>query len=600
MGRSGVCCCRVVGALLLCLLCSPRPALAIEGVHLSLPVFRFQGETVYRTEYEKSHTQGSGVESRAEQRISNVFRGQGTSGGFLWKPWFSRLDLNASGSFSHNSSRTTTDDARTTSRDFSLNAAGDASLTLYPGSRFPANITLRHGETYNEGDGGHDRQFSNELSLSQDYRPLSPTWPTLRADYDRKIIEDARSVSTDDALRVRAREVLGPHRLSGNFEWLHSLDEGDLSRSENESVALFGDHSVALEDDIYVNSFGSYIDTANRSAGSGEQTAEIWQVVNNIRWAPPRFYGLDLRADTRVSGTLQEGLTSSERFDFNNALGADYRLTDNLDVNGRVETRYDEVDGSKALNFNESGGLSYRSDALLWRGWQYNWNAGASGGYRHGDGGSGENLAARFSHALRQDQLFDLPGRTSMLLRQSASYNFFVGGGQAPASLAHLANFNWRKADESVSDYLSVSLSDDRDVGGATSERQQLNVQLERDQSVRGGDKISTDLVGELRRSLEKEEEAIGASLRGELEYSRNHLWSIPNLNYVLNLNASLDKDLKGGEGAGELQSQMAMSNTLSWGLGRLLVQARGNASVSNAGENLGLFLEVRRFWASF
>ncbi len=467
----------------------------------------------------------SGVRSVTVSRYFNSY---------VWQPWF------ISWSSSVSAARTEVNGVDTTSS----NLSGGLSLEILPRSRFPLtlNYTVTNSYSATELRGGTSSNLSIDrvvrtrtFSAFQTYN----SWGGVHYSfwYNESNL-DAPAVRVGEAREWGLNQSIGvsmSRRLERHSVELNASDHSSSSRlasSVSRSAALTHNYSPEHE-------FGVTSSISVRQSGDNQDVSEKKNFSSSSAffWRP-NYSDFSINGSVKASGSDTSGEIEKS---LSTQLSGGYRLSRKVRINGSISAQLSEGitgvrDGSSSQNLS----LSYSSDRILIRKFQWGWNTSGSLSNSFSRGGGGEenssNLGLSFGHSANRQIDIDKSSSVGLSVSQSLSLSKAISSSDDTSvdgvskGMSHSISSNYRTSAQSGTSSIWGSLSDSRDLSESTAQQGftmsfTQNNRLNRVSNLTGtvsySYSVSTD-AGGVRTS--------SSGNSGSMAYSNSKLWGIHRL----------------------------------------------------------------------
>ncbi len=331
---------------------------------------------------------------------------------YILQPYIAQVD----GSLSFVNSRGAINDIAGRSKS----ASGDASLKLFPQSRFPFSMMAGVGNRTSVTQYNDQETKTDFLTLNQSYRPLG-SFAQYRGGY--KLTKDTTDLNTTNYLGIaKTREVTTRSGWDGDYSTRNAVHRTNIGVLFNEklfssryNITKRTDH-VTLTD-IYlpaesllaVNSYAN-VERFSESDGS---TISYLLANSNISWQPEdEEIPLFVDGNVHLFGQYRSYKGSKSK---TQSAGVDARAKYiySKNLTGYASGSVDVIDnsGRKKLSTTESASAAYLSDVTLLKGGtSYAWNARAGATNRTGSPPD-STIFGGVGHGLGVPYPFDIFGK---------------------------------------------------------------------------------------------------------------------------------------------------------------------------------------------
>ena len=446
------------------------------------------------------------------------------SRGFIWKPWFSRLELQLRSTFDYSTTQIGGTQGSATSERWTNVSGGTLGLALFPNSRIPFNLNFSVDQQINSEVGLDSRAY--RLRLRQRYSPLHRRSLKLAGRYERDV-RDGGTRSDNQLFEFTVDDVLDLHVLMGEYQWRKNA----TNDSERISHSVLGRHNYSMPTfGFSTSNFASYILTEEERT---ESRAEVAQLVNNSRWIPRLYRGkLDYSSVTR--GSVSEsgaGLADVQSLAFSHGSRLKYKFTNELQAFGGFNYSARDVGNGWLSTTSEQLGVDYISRYSPWREWQHRWSANTLFSALQSVDRNTESWTAGADHRLRKDISVSAIRRARIEFSQGVDADLYRDDFNQRYGLSHSADYFWSESLDEVFSSVQLTFSDGRELSGSAAEQQLLTARVDHDRILDNGASLKTDIKSQLfRRKDTSREVGVGYSLNGNSRYALRAVFRIPRL----------------------------------------------------------------------
>lgn len=394
---------------------------------------------------------------------------------YVFQPWFARV----SGGLRATLANEGLGRRLASGHNGSSGLSGNASLALFPVSRFPFTASYDLSDSRTSGELVSGGYTSRRLSLTQSYAPATGN-ANYRLSFERSGIDsDLSGSDVASALVGTMSDRRGFHAYNlgldhydnaqgttGNFS---NFDRINASHSYRPNSTFSLDNMVNLGSSNYhLSSNGSATDNRNR----------YLQLNSFSTWRPHENSPLQLTGGARLfeSRSTAAGAETDARTLSANA-AASYTLNRNIMLSGSgTVTQASSADRSATMT-SASAGANYNADPLRFGEYGYSRYANAYATRQGGsDRASLSTVSARIGHSLNRS--FSLAENSNLQLNASQSFAK-SSGTAANQTLVHAGGASWSlRPSASSSTLLALSASDSLSTGTAPSQHfQMVNLQ---------------------------------------------------------------------------------------------------------------------------
>lgn len=533
---------------------------------------------------------------------------------YIWAPWFARAAASLSLVQSASSG---TDKTKNTG------IGGNASLNLFPASRFPFTANFDAFDSSGSSSSGSRSDVSlRSISLRQTYSPA-----------DGSFNSSADFLNSKTSAGVSGTNTFS--RIGGNFsmpirtEMPQSVDVSasyQVNKRAPDSgssnyLSMQGRHSINMQD-WYGLDFSSdvqYYANDSRDNLSASYSAKVIQMGTVANWIPDEDLPLQISGNLRLVQATLSAQSSADSGKQDNStifggLSGSYRHSPRWEsgANATLITTKDK-DKSASLSI-----VSVRTNWMSELASQklgdfthsYNYGIGADATLMSGQAGE-STIAGSFSAMQSLVRILDLGIAAPVNLGLNQNYGLRAQSGSLGVShsLGHSATLNWSLLQGSGMQFNAQAMaSDSRSFGSIRSDYQVLNTALAGSMSLGRFSFLTANIAGNLSRQNAQQTGREGetsqvqngwqGSLVGTLTYQHSRFASVPGLIYTGTYTANYrpspsNTGTDRGLGAGSLEHQLRQK--LNWSAGRLSFTL-DNVIVSIGGQrSVSLFLFVSR-----
>lgn len=399
--------------------------------------------------------------------------------GYIWQPWFSRINgtLNLSTSRSSSSWSDPSNGGDTSSR--SVSVSGNGQLTLLPMSRFPFEAHISQT----------DSTATTDLSVPVDYtsRNFGFSQRYIMRDADASFGYDRNSQSSDsfgtshqDSVQMTFSKNLKNQalQLTGNATNNKNDINGDFVRQGGVTLQ----HSYGVGGPLTVDTMGN-ISNSEYYLSRSRSDSRLSQVGSQAFWRsetrPLTIVG-GARFVTYTSSSFNELIERSAGASMRAAnanAGASYDVTQFLHVNGSANINMTEGAERRSVSKSETASVSYSPAPRTLGEFSYNWSTSASASNQNNPDFSARQLSGQVSHSINRgfgpfgfdaSEGFSMSRTTSSLSEEP----------MLSRSIVHSAGLSWSRSAGSGSAYARLSATDSRALDGLKEYFQMLNLQL--------------------------------------------------------------------------------------------------------------------------
>uniref|UniRef100_UPI001B7D1766 hypothetical protein n=1 Tax=Aromatoleum evansii TaxID=59406 RepID=UPI001B7D1766 len=500
---------------------------------------------------------------------------------------------------------------------------GSGTLNLFPQSRFPFQASLGVSDSRSDGSIVANDTRRTRLSLRQDYRPMRGSW-TTSGQYDRSELDGSFGSDVVNRFTGTFNSNFDRHSFSTNA----SLSTNDTIEQSTKDFFILGTHGYRMSDELTFNSSASYthqdFELGDQAAGLGGTTQSA-QLFSYASWTPEDSNWRGTANVRYFQSRSDIGETSFDSTNLGGSASLSYQASRNLSFFGTLGVN---SSSNGATSTNQNLGANYTGDAItLGTSTMYNWYGSASvSNTTSTDGGSLRSNSVTFGHSVNRSWLTTELSTLSGNLNQSLSSSRSTGlGAVSTNSLTNGASLSLQaSAGDSLSGFLSTSVSDTRVYGDSPSSYQMLNVQLSGNWRINAYSQLYSNLTWQLSRQqsasgdrvvltdefgrpviVEDTSKSRNGSLSGGLGYGHSRLFGIRGLRYNLDFRANTTRDdaRRRGDPDAERNPDRAtldLDQRLRYSIGRLDTELQLRIAEIEGRRSELLFFRVGRQFGSF
>jgi len=551
---------------------------------------------------------------------------------YVWRPWFSTLDLGATTSMSRNNSVTNSSslDLLSTHLNFSL----------MPRSRYPFRLS------FNTSDNVTDWPSLNVFSSDKVLPSFGPEYKTRylnarqsiitkggdRADawYTQRTRNYVGVKLIDDTFgaKIKMRGVAYNLYANGVYQKRTNTNNADESKNKLGTIT----HNYFPSKEFYIktqvtssqNDVGTEIYVVDGSRAETivgmfrERVTRTHQMSSFMYWRP------DYKPYTATGGMrVYRRYTDNQDVDLQDTIqqGASANLAGNYKINRRMRlTASASASGlynsglNDYINMSSSQDLllNYRSDNVNYREFQYNWNA--SGGFNNQAGAKQEldpdnvreldfndlssynkDLTQAYSlsagHSLTRGWITGNRSSLRIHLNQSATEHIQSDGKRNSLGISHSSSINWNEAMKKGKFYSQLTLMDTRNIDEST-ESQLMNFQVSRIVPINRLSSWGSHLSAQSSRRYSSTEgetrfwDGFLTTVNGRLNYQHARMFGIYKLKFRTKLEYNSTANRKGGD-----RKQADWETRLGYNIGKLSTALIGRKVWSDSGIGTGVII---------
>lgn len=504
----------------------------------------------------RSLSEDGGFDDTSHQLIANF-----NASSYLWEPWLATSNLALS--FAHDSTETA--DANYTATSDSQIITGDFDLNVLPQSKTPFNLQLQISDSRVDRSGGGlvpitfvgQDYSSSHLGLQQSY--ILENGGRYRAYMNLRSWEGQRGGDYDDTLLGVEADLRWPrqHLLARATS---QVNEYTMSSSDNESTLLDLNHYYYPLRHLRVDTRASMYDYSRSfldpdSSSTRMADYHVYQTSSFAFWRPANS-PLTVSGGARimVMDGAQGSVYSNDQLQMSANAGAFYQFNKRVRLDGGFTTTLRDTAGLKEnyLRFNAGG--SYQSDWRLLAGFMHQYYANASSAYvvepdsvedLDSDDDAYLEWGGGAGHGLNKTWwLGERTSPTSIRMNINQAFRYFDSGASynidgSQQRLEHSVTTAYNQRIWSGNWLAQATLSDSRNLGSATDERQMFHLQISRDQDIGRRSSVVGDVTTQYVRSKSGGFETDTTTTTVGVEYNHTRIFGVPRLMFISDLMVS-------------------------------------------------------------
>lgn len=500
---------------------------------------------------------------------------------------------------------------------------GNGTLNLFPQSRFPFQASLGVSDSRSDGSIVASDTRRTRVSLRQDYRPMRGSW-TTSGQYDRSELDGSFGSDVVNRFSATFSSNFDKHSFSTNG----SLSTNDTADQSTKDFFVLGTHGYRMSDEVTINSSASYTRQDFQLGGQAAElggTTQSAQLFSYASWTPEDSNWRGTANVRYFQSRSDIGSTSFDNTNLGGTASLSYLASRNLSFFGTLGVN---SSSNGATSTSQNLGANYTGDAItLGTSTMYNWFGSTSvSNTTSTDGGSQRSNNVSFGHSLNRTWLTTEQSTLSGNLNQSVSTSRSTGlGAISSTSLTNGASLSLQaSAGDSLSGFLSTSVSDTHVYGDNPSSFQMLNVQLSGNWRIDNYSQLFSNLTWQLSRQqsaggdrvvltdefgrpviIEDTSKSRNGSLSGGLGYSHSRFFGIRGLRYNLDFRANTTREdaRRRGDPDAERNPDRAtldLDQRLRYSIGRLDTELQLRIAEIEGRRSELLFFRVGRQFGSF
>ena len=527
--------------------------------------------------------QADGQPSRSQHVESASI--QGVS--YVYQPWFAQVGFGLTG--------LTSKDRGEDSAARSNSLGGNASLDVFPTSRFPFQARFDRSDSRSSDQFTGQQFTSTRLGARQSYRNLAGDQNTS-ASFDRSTL-DSSSFGRDrvDVWNANHLRRFDEHSLEGNANRVYN-SRGALGEALSER--LFARHNYASDGLVSVETLASYgASTQTGAPGSARLRNDSVQLNSFGTWRRSDDDPLYVTGGARFfQSNVDDGVTGFESRSIMGNAAATYRMSPNLVINGGGSVTQISGTGAAGTLATQFAGAVYTADPRRWGEYLYTASLSANATNQSGGEGGGRRLlSGQGSHGLQRT--FDMgPGRSLWL---NGSQSLAAQEDSAAGATTTFTNFggaSYRvQVDSTLAGFASVSASDARSWGAASSDFQLVNLQLSGQVSFGRYSSLTADYTVQGTRERGN---AFDVSANGGVTYQHARAFGVPQLRYFASYQRNdfqLSSRAQGDLEAPREQFSSSLEQRLEYLIGKLSARLSYRVGEIGGKKNALLYLRLAR-----
>lgn len=541
-----------------------------------------------------------------------------TSQTYIWQPWFITTRGRGTVAFDRISGD---DDSQT------LRGSGEATVSVFPRSKYPFSVSVSHIESTVEGDfAGTDFSQSRAsatmravVSQSLNGR-VTGSYDLLRRDGVGDLESQRLQFNVNKSFDQESR-ILGVDSIGFGASWTDrrfeatAPDDDDVDRQTGTVTLTM--NSTPFEDVRYTSSYLFNFEDQDEVDDSFRLMS--LQTVSTFQWRPKEelyvvtgtFRGLEERIDRRSSSTEADSDTSI----YAGTIGMRWPVTERLNVNLGLRGAYESVNRDAGATVGEGdlregsnlsisllGGATYSSEERKLAGWDWRWNGRTNfdTGLRNEDGFL-TRATIGVGHRASRDANLGFAGPVTIALDQEIDTRFDSDDPDQPIGifLTNGVSLSKRRVSRSSNTSARLLVRDRRNLLESGNEFQLLQARwsgrtaLDRHRSLQG------NLMAQAVRQSDEIEQDLFVTASGSAAYNHRNLFDIENLSYLSELRLNIiDIDELFGAGTEDLSGDMFRNdwrNVVRYRIGQLSAQFEATGFHEDEGLGYLVLFRLRR-----
>lgn len=527
---------------------------------------------------------------------------------YIYQPWFAQVSGNLGAAWSSAGGAT---------RGRSTALTGGGSISVFPSSRFPFEVSLAVGDS-RASETVVDADFRSVLAgVRQSYRAADDT-TQVTARLDRSEITGSR-IGRDvlDVATATVSRRIGSHGMSA--DGFLSANSGSASGSATRIRRLNGVHSYVPAENLSVETMATYNwQEVEQGLGpfSGAIAGRVAQLASLATWRPDEGEPLHdekhpmlVTAGLRLAAIgFEQGRSSADAISVNGSAGVSYEIDPLTRVNASGSlTRAISPAASRAMLAALNANVTYDPPPLRFAGNAYGWRL--SGGAMATTGGEldQQTVFAQGNHQISRDMSFTQDSLLTVTIGQGLRGSLGTGdaGGLA---LSHNAQATWTLLGEAATQtYVALSAADARNYATPGSMFQMVNLQLTRQAPINALSYWSANLTVQGSRQRDDAVQAgapashdtgLNVSTYGSLSYQHRRLFGVPRL--TMSATFTANQSQLESRAQGDLTAPVqALGNSfdarLEYRIGKLDARLVLRSAEVDGRRNTGLYVRVTR-----
>ena len=548
---------------------------------------------------------------------------------YVWRPWFADLSVGAISSMSRSESVTNSSslDLVSSHLDFSLMSR----------SRYPFRFSANTSDNVTDWNSGKITLVSLGPEYKTRYLNARQSIITLGGNRaDAWVTQRTRHYSgvklIDDTVGAKLKWRGRAYNLYANSTYQQRSNS--VSTDETRNILATVTHNYFPSKEFYIKSqvtstrndvgtekyFEGTVDQAETIVGMfRDRVTRTHQMSSFMYWRPDykaytatggvRMYRRDTANDLgTLQDTIQQGVNAN--LSGNYKINRHMRATASLTGSGLYNSGQSDY---VSVTATQNALLNYRSDNLIYREYQYNWNA--SGGITNQTGfkNPGEDVSetvpfeASNRHNFSKDysQAYSVgaghnltrgwvTGNRSILrlnLNQSAREYIQTNGKRNSLGISHSASINWNDAVKKGKFYSQMTLMDTRNIDEST-ESQLVNFQVSRIVPINRLSSWGSHLSAQSSRRHTSADGDVSfwdgflTSVNGRVNYHHARMFGVYKLKFRSKIEYNSTANRRGGD-----RKQADWEGRLGYNIGKLSTALIGRKIWSDSGLGTGVII---------
>ena len=578
------------------------PATADEGSpRWGIPPIRWGGSTTT----EMRALQVGDQRMRFQQVEHAVVR----AASYIWQPWFAQVS-GGLGLLTAQERGGGGGSASDTSAKASSNAiTANATLALFPVSRFPLNGYFERSDSRASGEMTQNDSTNTRFGLRQSYTPADGQ-SSYSGTFDRSVLESPLfGRDTVNAFTLSANRTFGAQSvdLTGGHTSNTRSNTGESTRL----TRLYTRHRYQPRSTLSVESLatatGSEFNLTSPS-GPQENRARFLQASSFATWRPDEDSPLSVTGGARAFHALTENNgVAGDILTLSGNVAASYALTRNTTLGGSAVFTHVASGEASDLFTSQNASLTHVAEPFDLRGFLYTWNAAVNAGNNTSTlTGGRQNIGGQLGHSVTRGYAINDVSLVSVNFGQNVNSTYDTVTAHS-TTLSHNAGITWRYTPSAATTtgFASLLAADSRTSGHNQNQFQLLNAQASGQiQFSRHAFAAANLTVQAVRQSTPLTASAgFNWSTSGNLSYQHVRAFDVPRLRYFALYSANqsqLTSRLQGDVEAKREQVSQSFEQRFDWNVGRIELRASMRVAMVDGRRNTLIYFRLGRQFGSF
>lgn len=525
---------------------------------------------------------------------------------YIWQPWFAHVGGSLGLLSAHERGGGSAGD--TSPKASSTAITANATLALFPVSRFPFNGYFERSDSRASGEMTQNDSTNTRFGLRQSYTPAEGQ-SSYSATFDRSTLESPLfGRDTVNALAVNATRSFGSQTvdLSGGHTGNTRSNTGESTRL----TRLYGRHRYQPHSTLSVESLATATGSEFHLVSAGvprDNRARFLQGSSFATWRPDEDSPLYVTGGVRAfhAGIENEGATN-DTLTLSGNVAASYALTRNTTLGGSAIVTHAAAGDVKDLVTAQNVSITHVADPFDLRGFLYTWNAAVNAGNQTSTSTGGKrNVGGQLGHSVTRSYAVNDISLVTMNLGQSLSSTFDTVT-DLSKTLGHNAGLTWRLTPRATTTaFASLLAADSRTSGHNQNRFQLLNAQASGQiQFSRYAFAAANLTVQAVRQTAPLTPPAgFNWSTSGNFSYQHTRAFDVPRLRYFASYSVNqsqLTSRLQGDVDAKREQVGQSLEQRLDWNVGRIEMRVSMRVASVDGKRNALVYFRLGRQFGGF